>query len=82
MSNRNKGENNQMQSVNKVKSIKKLQSIQRSTDRHWVGDGFPVRTLLAYLNRDPLSISPFLLLDYADPVDFPPTNQALFGSSL
>jgi hypothetical protein len=26
-------------------SVKKLQRVQRSTERHWVGDGFPVRTL-------------------------------------
>ena len=64
-----------MQSVDKIKSVKKLQSIQRSTDRHWVGDGFPVRTLFAYPNLDPLSISPFLLLDYAGPMNFPPTKQ-------
>ena len=64
-----------MQSVNQVKSVKKLQSIQRSTDRHWVGNGFPVRTLFAYPNLEPLSISPFLLLDYAGPMDFPPTKQ-------
>jgi len=27
---------------------KRLRSVQRSADRHWVGDGFPVRTLFAY----------------------------------
>lgn len=75
MFSRNKGENNQLQSTNKEKSSKKLLCIQRSVERHWVGDGFPVRTLFAYPNLDPLSISPFLLLDYAGPMDFPPTNQ-------
>ena len=64
-----------MQSVNQIKSVKKLHSIQRNHNRHWVGDGFPVRTLFAYLNLDPLSISPFLLLDYAGPMDFLPTNH-------
>ena len=53
---------------------KKLRCIQRSIDRHWVGDGFPVRTLLAYSNLGPV-IDPFLLLDYAGPVDFPPTRE-------
>ena len=43
---------------------KKLRGIQRSADRHWVGDGFPVRTLFAYPNRASV-LSPFLLLDYA-----------------
>jgi hypothetical protein len=56
------------------RSPKKLRCIQRSVDRHWVGDGFPVRTLLAYSNLGPV-IDPFLLLDYAGPVDFPPTSE-------
>src|SRR5262245_24318470 len=53
---------------------KKLRCIQRSVDRHWVGDGFPVRTLFAYPNLGPV-IDPFLLLDYAGPVEFPPTGE-------
>ena len=57
-------------------SIKKLQRIQRSTERHWVGDGFPVRTLLGYTNLGP-AISPFLLFDYAGPMEFPPTEKRL-----
>ncbi|MDJ0636384.1 MAG: pirin family protein [Xenococcaceae cyanobacterium MO_188.B29] len=64
-----------MQAANKEKLVKKLYSIQRSLDRHWVGNGFPVRTLFAYPNLDPLKISPFLLLDYAGPMEFTPTNQ-------
>ncbi|MEO8768198.1 MAG: pirin family protein [Nitrosospira sp.] len=55
-------------------SVKKLQRIQRSTDRHWVGDGFPVRTLFGYSNLGP-AISPFLLFDYAGPMEFSPTEQ-------
>lgn len=40
---------------------------------HWVGDGFPVRSLFSY---DTLGqhVSPFLLLDYAGPHYFEPTN--------
>nr|WP_243430821.1 pirin family protein [Pseudomonas sp. 51_B] len=47
--------------------------IHRSPHAHWVGDGFPVRSLFTY---DDLAskISPFLLLDYAGPHDFTPTN--------
>ncbi len=56
------------------RSGKELRSIQRSVGRHWVGDGFPVRTLLAYPNLGPV-ITPFLLLDYAGPIEFPPTAQ-------
>ena len=28
--------------------MKKLAMIKRSTDRHWVGDGFPVRSIFSY----------------------------------
>jgi redox-sensitive bicupin YhaK (pirin superfamily) len=53
---------------------KKLRCIQRSVDRHWVGDGFPVRTLFAYPNLGAV-LSPFLLLDYAGPAEFEPTQK-------
>ncbi len=65
-----------MQSANETKSVKKLRCIQRSVDRHWVGNGFPVRTLFSYPNLGPV-LSPFLLLDYAGPMEFPPTNERL-----
>jgi redox-sensitive bicupin YhaK (pirin superfamily) len=38
---------------------------------HWVGDGFPVRSLFSY-QGDTRAISPFLLLDYAGPHVFAP----------
>ncbi|MEZ4272694.1 MAG: pirin family protein [Myxococcota bacterium] len=56
--------------------MKKLRCIQRSVDRHWVGDGFPVRTLFAYPNLGTV-LSPFLLLDYAGPMEFSPTELRL-----
>jgi len=56
--------------------VKKLRCIQRSVDRHWVGNGFPVRTLFSYPNLGPV-LSPFLLLDYAGPREFPPTQERL-----
>ncbi|MPT47418.1 MAG: pirin family protein [Sphingobium sp.] len=40
---------------------------------HWVGDGFPVRSLFSYHTLG-AHISPFLLLDYAGPYDFAPTK--------
>ncbi|WP_179228314.1 pirin family protein [Leptolyngbya ohadii] len=54
-------------------TIKTLRSIQRQVERHWVGDGFPVRTLFAYPTIG-AALSPFLLLDYAGPVEFQPTT--------
>jgi hypothetical protein len=65
-----------MASASETKSVKKLRCIQRSVDRHWVGNGFPVRTLFAYPNLGPV-LSPFLLLDYAGPREFPPTKERL-----
>lgn len=62
--------------MSKESSIKKLRCIQRSVDRHWVGNGFPVRTLFAYSNLGS-ALSPFLLLDYAGPMEFPPTDERL-----
>jgi quercetin 2,3-dioxygenase len=41
---------------------------------HWVGDGFPVRSLFDY-NRFGAQLSPFLLLDYAGPAVFEPTAR-------
>ena len=41
---------------------------------HWVGDGFPVRSLFSY-NMLGEHISPFLLLDYAGPHYFAPTTD-------
>jgi len=42
--------------------------------RHWVGDGFPVRTMFSY-DGDAAATSPFLLLDYAAPMELPPTRE-------
>jgi quercetin 2,3-dioxygenase len=41
---------------------------------HWVGDGFPVRSLFSHQNKSQ-QVSPFLLLDYAGPARFEPTTH-------
>ena len=53
---------------------KKLLRIHQSSSSHWVGNGFPVRSVFDYngLGRE---LSPFLLLDYATPYPFPPGNE-------
>ncbi|QID17559.1 pirin family protein [Nitrogeniibacter mangrovi] len=51
--------------------MKRILGIHSAPQGHWVGDGFPVRTLFAYDRLGP-RISPFLLLDHAGPADFPP----------
>jgi redox-sensitive bicupin YhaK (pirin superfamily) len=56
-------------------SVKKaLQGVYSSPKGHWVGDGFPVRSLFSY---DGLGqhLSPFLLLDYAGPAQFAPASR-------
>jgi len=40
---------------------------------HWVGDGFPARSMFSY-NTHGQHLSPFLLLDYAGPYSFTPSD--------
>jgi hypothetical protein len=54
--------------------MKSVSFIQRNTQGHWVGDGFPVRTLFSY-NDDPAAFSPFLMLDYGGPTVFDATTK-------
>ena len=54
--------------------MKTVSFIQRSEGGHWVGDGFPVRTLFSYNDR-PERFSPFLMLDHGGPTRFEPTAQ-------
>lgn len=58
-------------------TTKALHQVLRSRGSHWVGDGFPVRSLLSYNSGLDALQSPFLLLDYAGPHDFPPTDRRL-----
>ncbi|HEY7209531.1 MAG TPA: pirin family protein [Bryobacteraceae bacterium] len=52
---------------------KKVLGVYGAAGSHWVGDGFPVRTLLpSHGVRD---LSPFLMLDYAGPRRFEPSNR-------
>lgn len=54
--------------------MKKVIGIQGNDQGHWVGNGFPVRTLFFYqqLGKE---MSPFLMLDLAGPAEFPPTTE-------
>lgn len=51
-----------------------VQSIHRPPAPHWVGNGFPVRTLFSY-HLHGAHISPFLLLDHAGPAEFAPGGE-------
>ncbi len=55
--------------------MKTVNEIRRAPAPHWVGDGFPVRTVFAAHSGEAAAISPFLMLDYAGPHDFPPSED-------
>ena len=50
--------------------MKQITGVYTAPRPHWVGDGFPVRSLFSYQSHGE-SLSPFLLLDYAGPHHFP-----------
>ncbi|WP_147652406.1 pirin family protein [Vulcaniibacterium gelatinicum] len=54
--------------------MKKVLGIHTAAPQHWVGDGFPVRSLFSYDNLA-RQISPFLMLDYAAPTRFEPAAR-------
>lgn len=54
--------------------MKKMLGVYQAPRPHWVGDGFPVRTMFSYDSMGK-HISPFLLLDYAGPAEFTPTTE-------
>jgi redox-sensitive bicupin YhaK (pirin superfamily) len=52
--------------------MKKIIDIRSDVPAHWVGDGFPVRSLFSY--QEGSEFDPFLLLDYAGPYEFAPAE--------
>lgn len=54
--------------------MKKVLGVHNAPPRHWVGDGFPVRSLFNYTGLG-LQLSPFLMLDHAAPTHFDPSPQ-------
>ncbi|WP_018227760.1 pirin family protein [Methyloversatilis universalis] len=53
--------------------MKKIAGLYSAPRQHWVGDGFPVRSLFSYDSMG-RHVSPFLLLDYAGPATFEPSD--------
>lgn len=52
---------------------KKVLGVYGAASSHWVGDGFPVRTI--FPSHGVRDLSPFLMLDYAGPVRFEPSSR-------
>jgi quercetin 2,3-dioxygenase len=53
--------------------MKKLLYKRANETQHWVGDGFPVRSMFSYV--DSKDFSPFLLMDYGGPAEFAPSDR-------
>tara|TARA_B110000858_G_scaffold123794_2_gene141182 strand:- start:10677 stop:11546 length:870 start_codon:yes stop_codon:yes gene_type:complete len=53
---------------------KSIAGVYNAPQQHWVGDGFPVRSLFSYSSHG-AQLSPFLLLDYAGPEEFDPSDK-------
>lgn len=53
---------------------RRVAEVLRGGEPHWVGDGFPVHSLFSVQSLGE-RLSPFLLLDYAPPTEFPPTHR-------
>src|SRR5689334_13356605 len=56
-----------------------VEAIHRSTDFHWVGDGFHVSTYFPSQKRPSARVSPFLLMDYGPPASFAPLADGKRG---
>lgn len=54
--------------------MRKVLSSGTAPSGHWVGDGFPVRSLFSHMGGSNDN-TPFLMLDYAGPEEFGPTSQ-------
>ena len=54
--------------------MKRILGTYSAPPRHWVGDGFPVRSMFSY-NSHGKHVSPFLLLDHAGPMHFEPGER-------
>lgn len=53
--------------------MRQILGIYSAPRPHWVGDGFPVRTLVSHASQG-AHASPFIMADYAGPATFEPTK--------
>lgn len=57
-----------------MSNVKEVLGVYGPGSIHWVGDGFPVRNMFPS-NGIEAEINPFLMLDYAGPKEFKPSNR-------
>lgn len=56
-----------------MSELKKVLGVYGAAGSHWVGDGFPVRTI--FPSQGVPELDPFLMLDYAGPAHFKPSSR-------
>jgi hypothetical protein len=56
-------------------NTRKVLAVHEPNPPHWVGDGFPVRSIFSYDGLGREQLSPFLMLDYAAPRIFEPATR-------
>ncbi len=54
------------------RATKAIDTVLPAPPPHWVGDGFPVRSMFSVHRHGAAGLSPFLMLDLAGPHDFEP----------
>ena len=60
---------------------KSVLALRGPGSNHWVGDGFPVRNLFPSNGID-AQVNPFLMLDYAGPLDLSPRRSGRESASI
>jgi quercetin 2,3-dioxygenase len=55
--------------------MRQVLAVHDAAPPHWVGDGFPVRSVFSYDGLGREALSPFLMLDYAAPRHFEPAPR-------
>ena len=57
-----------------MSTVRKVDAVVSSPPMHWVGDGFPVRSVFSP-QTPRVKLSPYILMDYAAPAQFPPASE-------
>jgi redox-sensitive bicupin YhaK (pirin superfamily) len=61
--------------MKEASAMRQVLAVHDAAPPHWVGDGFPVRSVFSYDGLGREALSPFLMLDYAAPRHFDPAPR-------
>jgi hypothetical protein len=59
--------------------VRTVEGVYRSTEKHWVGNGFHVSTYFPSAKLPSERVSPFVLMDYGPPEEFAPLTRGKRG---